>query len=172
MTEPQIKITKLNHSQLKVICEMDIALEISESFKFELKGAKYMASFRMGKFDGFIRLFNIGSRTIGTGLYEQLIKFCSTNNYEYELIESEYGMPGDKLDISYDEVSEYMTSLNASPSGVPLSIRDYQIKGVHTALTEKNCVLLSATGCMDPSTEIDVKLSRETIDFLYKLRSI
>lgn len=146
MTEPQIKITKLNHSQLKVICEMDIALEISESFKFEVKGAKFSPAFKMGRWDGFIRLFNIGSRTIGTGLFEQLIKFCSTNNYEYELIESEYGMPGDAADISYDEVSEYMKSLNASPSGVPLVIRDYQIKGVHTALTEKNCVLLSATG--------------------------
>lgn len=125
------------------MCDIDYALEMAESFKFQVKGYQFMPSYKMGKFDGYIRLFNLGTRLIGSGLLLKVIEFCKTRDYSYEVIENPHHV---KSSITKDEVVTYMDSLNLHARGEPLEIRDYQVNGVYTALKEQKCILLSATG--------------------------
>jgi superfamily II DNA or RNA helicase len=144
MTEQaQIRIRKLNHAFLQIESEFDLALEMSESFKFEVKNAKFSPMYKMGRWDGFIKLFNMGSRIIGSGLLPKVIDFCTSRGYSYDVIANSAHVP---TNISRQEVSDYMQSLNLHARGVPLEIRDYQLNGVYTALKEQKCILLSATG--------------------------
>ena len=164
----QIRIRKINHAFLKIECDTDIALELSEAFKFQVQGFRFMPSYKMGKFDGYIRLFNVGSRTIGSGLLLKVINFCTNRDYSYEVIENPHYV---QSLITKDEVISYMDSLNLHARGELLEIRDYQVNGVYTALKEQKCVLLSCTGCMCPSTEIEVALTEDDIKILNAFRN-
>ena len=146
-----IQIKKINHATIKINCSMDIALELSEAFKFEVPGHKFVASFKMGQWDGFIRLFNIGSRTIGSGLYQKVIDFANSHDYTYEVVDDhqttgyespDYKTPG----IDFDSVAAYMESLNLHARGKPLAVRDYQVNGVLVALRDRQAIVVSSVG--------------------------
>ena len=146
-TETIIQATLVNYAFLRVDCEQDIRMEISEYFKFEVPGAKFTPMYRMGRWDGLIKLFNLGSRLLPSGLYSKLIEFCTTREYKLEVVKSEqYGVPSEDESINYDDISEYINSLNLHGNGNPITVRDYQVNGVYTALRHKNCVLNSVTG--------------------------
>lgn len=146
-----ITIRKINHSFIRVDSDQDIALELSEAFRFEVPGAKYSPQFKMGRWDGFIRLFNVGSRLIPSGLFKKLIEFIEQRNYSFEVInDSDYTgyEPPDyeTPDVTFSSISEYMESMNLHARGEPLVIRDYQIYGAMVALRFRQGILNAATG--------------------------
>lgn len=140
-------ISKLNESFLKIDCQSDIAYELSESFMFEVPGFKFMPAYRQGRFDGKIRLFNLGKRTFPVGLFEKLIEFCEQRNYTYS-VESVngYSAPGSESGISYQTIVDYVTELNLHGGGAPVTVRDYQIEGIHVALNKQRAIILSSVG--------------------------
>jgi superfamily II DNA or RNA helicase len=146
-----IQIRKLNHAFLRIDSPMDIALEISEAFKFQVEGYKFMPSFKNGTFDGYIRLFNLGTRQIASGLYQKVIEFCGKHGYAYEVIddsaETGYEPPDYQVpDINNETILEYMESLNLSTKGVKLDIRDYQVEGVTVAIRDRQGILKASVG--------------------------
>ena len=150
MTE-SIQIRKLNHAFLHITCEIDIALELSENFKFLVDGYKFMPAYKMGKFDGYIRMFNLGTRQIASGLYSKVVEFCEKRGYDYKVINDskytgieapDYVTPG----IDSDSVLDYMESLNMHTRGVPIEIRGYQIEGVTVALRNRQAILKASVG--------------------------
>lgn len=142
-----IIITKLNESYLRVKCEQDLAMELSEAFQFEVPGFRHMPAYKAGKFDGKIRIFNLGKRTLPLGLFEKLLEFCQQRDYIYQ-VDSVPGLvdPGSTAEISYQEVAEYVSNLDLHGGGKPVTVRDYQLNGIHTALDKKRGVLQAATG--------------------------
>ena len=139
----KIVIRQINYATIKVISEQDVALEISEGFKFLVPGYKFMPGFKNGSFDGYINLFNLGSRTMGAGLLGRLQKFLDDRDYEYTVDTMDCE---DKLNLDDSNVLEYMESLNLHARGEPLVIRNYQVLGVKTALNERTCILNATTG--------------------------
>jgi superfamily II DNA or RNA helicase len=148
---PDIRIHKLNHATIRIECEMDIALEMSETFSFEVKGAKFSPAFKMGKWDGKIRLFNLGSRTMGSGLYRQVLDFARIRDYTTGVIDNFEETGYESVDyvtpnINEEVIGKYMTELNLYARGEPLELRDYQIKGVTVAIRDRQAILLACTG--------------------------
>lgn len=142
-----IIISKLNESFLKIKCDTDLAMELSEAFMFEVPGFRFMPAYRMGKFDGKIRIFNLGRRTFPIGLFEKLIEFCQQRDYTYSTESvGQLTDPGSTAGISYQTVVDYVTGLNLHGGGNPVLVRDYQLEGIHVALDKKRAVLHAATG--------------------------
>ena len=146
-----IQVYKLNEAMLKLVGSPDFALEISEAFSFLVAGAKYTPMFRAGKWDGFIRLFNIGSKTLPCGLYSRLLEIANERGYavlpRLNPDNPGYGLPGNsESELQYSEIKEYMDSLNLHGGGSKLDIRDYQYNAVYLALSTKQGILKSATG--------------------------
>ena len=150
-TNFDLQIRKLNHSTIHITSSMDIAMELSETFRFLVDGYKFMPSFRMGRFDGYIRMFNMGTRTIASGLYQQVIEFALKRDYTYELVDDSketgyepvgYQTPG----ITLDSVQEYMENLDLHAGGNPLVIRDYQVKGVMVCLKDRQAIIKASVG--------------------------
>ena len=140
-------ISKLNESFLKVKCDTDLAMELSEAFTFQVPGYKFTPAYRSGMWDGNIRIFNMGKRTFPVGLFDKLVEFCEQRNYTHS-VESlnGYSAPGSTAGISYETVVEYVSGLNLHGGGKPVQVRDYQLEGIHVALDKERGILLSATG--------------------------
>ena len=136
-------ITKKNETFLKVEAEPHLHKELSEHFQFEVPGAKYMPAVKRRYWDGKIRLYSPGTGEIYVGLFDYLTDYLEQNGYDYEVEEDKYyGRP--------NEVEEYVT-----PEGtaafiralrIPFKARDYQLKGIYSAIKFRRKLLLSPTG--------------------------
>ena len=136
-------IIKKNEVFLKVEAEPHLHKELSEHFQFEVPGAKFMPAVKRRYWDGKIRLYSPGTGEIYVGLYDYLTDYLEQKGYDYEVLEDKYfGRP--------NEVEEYVT-----PEGtaafvralrLPFKVRDYQLKGIYTAIKFRRKLLLSPTG--------------------------
>jgi superfamily II DNA or RNA helicase len=142
-----ITVYKLNESFLKIECESDVAAELSESFSFLVPGYKFVPAYKLGRWDGYIRLFHLGKRTLPIGLFDKFKQFCSDRNYEYTVLEHpEYGIPGETFGISYSDVEEYIKTLGFDTREKPIEVRDYQIQGAYIWLNNYRAILLASVG--------------------------
>ena len=149
--EAQIRIRKINHAFIRIESDMSIAMEISEKFKFMVAGAKFSPAFKMGKWDGFIKLFNLGTRLMASGLYSAVIEFAESREYTVEIVddseETGYTPPGYQTPgITREAVLSYMEDLDLRCGGKPITIRDYQVEGVLVALRDRQAILKATTG--------------------------
>ena len=136
-------IIKKNEVFLKVEAEPHLHKELSEHFQFEVPGAKFMPAVKRRYWDGKIRLYSPGTGEIYVGLFDYLTDYLEQKGYEYEVNDDKYyGRP--------DEVEDYVT-----PEGtaafvralrLPFKARDYQLKGIYSALKFRRKLLLSPTG--------------------------
>ena len=136
-----IVITKLNESFIRIECDPDIAYELSEAFTFEVPGAKFAPLYRAGAWDGKIRIFNLGKRTMPYGLLEEIKKFGTERNYN---VIDDVGCTSTTLTLA--EVMDYTNSLGLMNRAPSIIVRDYQYAGIHTALKNKRGILCAATG--------------------------
>ncbi len=63
-----------------------IGFELQDVFSYYVTGFKHMPKYKAGIWDGKIKLFNIKTKTFPYGLIVDLIKFCTKNDYSYELV--------------------------------------------------------------------------------------
>lgn len=112
-------------------------MELSEYFTFDVPGAKFMPSYKMGVWDGKIRLLNLNTGFIYKGLFAEIIKFAEQREYE---ITYPSGF-GDK-EFSFIEAKDFIESLNLPDH---IEWRDYQIKAFVDAIRSKRAMMLSPT---------------------------
>ena len=103
-----ILVRKLNSVYIKLLCENDIAQELSSYFTFAVPNAKYSPAFKNKMWDGKIRLFNIRNRQLYGGLLYQVKEFAKERNYEIHLDEG-----FDDVNISLSEAEEYIKSIKS-----------------------------------------------------------
>lgn len=167
-----IKVKVKNHTYLEVSSDdRGILYEIKENFTFIVDGHKFAPSFRMGHWDGKISLYNMVSKTLPSGLWEDLKDFAATREYKIELIESNYGFPGEEINILPEDLLEFVKKLNLHSGGVHIEVRDYQMNAVYQSLKHKRKTVVSSTGCLDPSSVIDVEISNDAYEFLIANKS-
>lgn len=131
----KISIKKLNEVYIKVSCEPSVAMELSDHFTFEVPGAKFMPSYRNKVWDGKIRLYNVMTNTIYSGLLRYIEEFCKSRNYQVEY-ESDFS----SSEFSLAEANEFVKSLN-----LKITPRDYQMEAFVHAVRERRTLLLSPT---------------------------
>ena len=138
-----IFVEKINEVHLKVYSDdFGIEQELSEYFKYEVPGAKFMPSYKAKIWDGFLKLYNIRDKTLYVGLLDYLILFANNNGYNIQYPEFLQSIDN----ISLEEITEFANKLNLYSKGDPIEIRDYQLDAIVHALDYKRCILLSPTG--------------------------
>jgi superfamily II DNA or RNA helicase len=136
-----IKVEKYDEAYIRLFSDMGTEQELSEFFTFEVPGAKYMPKFKAKIWDGKIRLYNLQTKKLYSGLIEYVKEFASLNDCELEVADNiSYDM-----NISIEQISEFAKSINPCSKGEPIEIRDYQIEAVHKALNNCKTILLSPT---------------------------
>jgi superfamily II DNA or RNA helicase len=130
-----VAVAKMNDVYLWVSGEPYILREMSDYFTFSIPNAKFHPSYRMGVWDGKIRLLNYKDGTIYAGLISHIKTFCHERGYKLQ-----YEEEGDE-NFSLNEANEFI-----EPLGLPFKPRDYQVEAFVAAVRKKRMLLLSPTG--------------------------
>lgn len=136
-----IKIEKLDEVYIRVFAEPSIEMELVQFFTYEYPGARFTPQFRARLWDGRIRLLDPIRKTLYVGLVSYVETFAIRNGYDVEYVTPVLQSAG----ITHEMVEDYAKSLEPCSRGEPITIYDYQIDAVKTALDERRTLLLSPT---------------------------
>ena len=133
-------IKPVDSVHIYVECEESLARELNEYFTFLVPNYQFTPAYKKRKWDGQIRLFNLYSRRIYTGLLNYVIKFAIDRGYSYE------NQAQDSDTITKESVVDLLTTIKVSSNGETIIPHDHQVKAIYHGLKKKRCLLLSPTG--------------------------
>jgi len=135
-------IEKVDEVNIRVRCERSFAKELADFFTFKVPGHKYMPAYRSKVWDGTIKLYNMFSQEIYTGLLDYVVSFAKERNYSYELT---LDVPNNKVDETL--VRRYIENdLQVSVKDKAIKPHDHQVNAIAHAIRKDRCLLLSPTG--------------------------
>ena len=137
-----ITVGKLNETFLMISCERHIAQELNEFFAFQVPGFQFMPQYRNKIWDGKIRLFNIKTQQLYTGLYDHLMKFAMQRSYP---VKSDIISITPTSGLSKENIDDFFKSLNLHCKNKPIIPRDYQIQSFTHCVKKERALLLSPT---------------------------
>lgn len=145
LNRKMIEISKLNESYLKLYGDAGDLMSVSEYFTKRPPNYMYAPSYKSGKWDGTIRLFNRASGLLPFGLYNELFKCCDLKRIDYSLSEDlQNDLEFDDFDEDlFEEVLQYFDKTKIKKE---IEARDYQIEGAKLSLRHRRGQLHHATG--------------------------
>lgn len=131
-----IVIEKVNDTFLQLHCDESINHEIYNLFSAYAPSYKFNPRYKNHLWDGKIRCYSAVTQLLPIGLLDNLITWCDKQHYTYNLC---------YLDNRHDKIDyeELRKEINSYING--FDIREYQLKAIYQALTNKKGVLLSCT---------------------------
>lgn len=136
-----IKIEYHSEVFLRVFAGSSIEQELSDFFRFRVEGYQYTPAYKNKMWDGYVRLYNLQTKTIYLGLIDYIHEFAKRNDYEVEVDSNIFKLNGTTI----EEVQSFADSLNLYGRGKPIQIKDYQVQAVQTAIDRNRVLLLSPT---------------------------
>jgi len=133
-----IFIEKKDDVFVKVRCDSDIAMELSEYFTFTVPNAKFNPKFKNKMWDGKIRLFKPATRLIYAGLVSHIEKFAKDRGYTFDCDRAALG----DNSFSLIEAQQFVNALK----DLKLEPRDYQLQAFAHAVRKRRALLVSPTG--------------------------
>jgi len=120
--------------------------ELSNMFKYEIPGARYLPSVRLGRWDGKIAYFQLGGSTY-TNLLAEILPYLDERGYNIELED----LRDYRTQFSFAQVTEQTFAHKVWPAkhpiaGQPVVLRDYQIEIINKFLENPQCIQEIATG--------------------------
>jgi len=126
--------------------ELNTRTALVKRYKYEIPGARYQPSVRLGRWDGKVPFFNLGGTTY-INLLPEILPYLDEQGY----------------DIAIEDTREYRTTFEFAPvdentyqhkcwprghpkAGEPIVLRDYQPEIINRFLSNPQCVQEVATG--------------------------
>ena len=119
--------------------------KISEETKYFLPYAYHMPAYKLGRWDGCVRFCDIGGRTF-INLLDRLLPIVTKEGYNVDVVDHRQSWKFEFEHIeatSYDDVSWPPKHESA---GLPIILRDYQVKVINKFLDNPQCLQQVATG--------------------------
>ena len=115
-------------------------------FKFEIPGARYQPSVRLGRWDGKVSFFQLGGSTY-INLLPEILPYLDDHGYDCELVDTRQY----RTSFEFSAVNEQSYSHIAWPkghvkAGEPMELRDYQPEIINRFFANPQCVQEIATG--------------------------
>jgi superfamily II DNA or RNA helicase len=130
----EIQAHKKNEVYVKLQCDRGTAMELSDFFTFEVPGAKFMPAVRNKVWDGKIRLYNVNTQLIYSGLIKHIEYFCEERGYNLVVND---GIT-DTIDIPVNGLAKYLNDGE-------FTLREYQLRAVAHAIRNHRALILSPT---------------------------
>ena len=138
--DSDIVIVKKDEVYAKIICERDVARELSEYFTFFVPGHQFVPAFRNKIWDGKIRLFNLQTQQLYLGLTSYLQEFADERQYFID-----WGDLKTLDEYSIYHFNKFVETLNLHSRGEPIQVRDHQRNAFIHAIQHRRALLLSPT---------------------------
>lgn len=134
-----IEIDKFTEAKYVLHFEDDgIAYELNEYLSFYAKDYKFMPKYKMGIWDGRIRLFDTRTNELPSGLIHEVIAWALREGYSLDIDpEIQLARKDDELDFDLDAL---LDSLN-----LPFTPHDYQVAAIECILKHRKRLILSPT---------------------------
>jgi superfamily II DNA or RNA helicase len=126
--------------------ELDARKKLVNTFKYEIPGARYQPSVRLGRWDGKVAYFQLGGSTY-TNLLPEIIPILENYNYDIQLDDQrDYS-----TNFTFEQVNENSFSHIKWPDGHPMAgqpilLRDYQVEIINNFLKNPQSIQEIATG--------------------------
>ena len=151
------EIRKLRTLQAKLIIKDEVNVKIEgldladrkslvNKFKFEIPGARYQPSVRLGRWDGKVAFFQLGGSSY-INLLPEIVPFLEDKGYDIEIEDTR----AYRTTFAFDQVTEDSFADIAWPKGhpqegEPIVLRDYQIQILNNFLSNPQSIQEVATG--------------------------
>jgi len=135
--EVNVKIEGLN---------VDLRRQLTNRFKFEIPGARYLPAVRLGRWDGKVSYFSLAGSTY-INLLPDIIPILEENNYDIEIVDQRSYCTS----FSFNRIEENSFQQHHWPEGHPMvgdpvKLRDYQCEIINKFLDNPQCIQEVATG--------------------------
>jgi superfamily II DNA or RNA helicase len=120
----------------KVIAPKNILMDLRDQFTFDVPGARFTPKYKMGMWDGKIRVFNVQNCLLYRGLESELKRYCVDRGIDFE---------GDATPgfIGRDDIDDFVAKQNIPEH---FERRDYQLDAMRDGINQNGRALfLSAT---------------------------
>jgi superfamily II DNA or RNA helicase len=120
--------------------------ELSNMFKYEIPGARYLPAVRLGRWDGKIAFFQMGGSTY-VNLLPEIIPYLDSQGYHLELEDlRDYKTQYDFEEVTETTFEHIMWPVRHPMAGQPIVLRDYQVEIINKFLENPQCLQEIATG--------------------------
>ena len=135
--EVNVKLDGLELSERKALMKM---------FEFEVPGARYLPSVRLGRWTGKVSYFSLAGSTY-INLLPEIIPVLDNAGYDIELDDLRtYRTTFEFVKVSEDTFSAYKWPKGHPKAGESIKLRDYQIQVINDFLTNPQSIQEVATG--------------------------
>lgn len=135
----------------EVTCKLE-GLEASDRrslvkrFEYEVPGARYLPSVRLGRWDGKVSYFSLGGSTY-INLLPEILPYLDERGYDVEVNDlRDYNGKFEFNSITADTFSYTVWPERHPLAGQPITLRDYQVSIVNQFLSNPQCIQEIATG--------------------------
>lgn len=119
---------------------------LSNKFKYEIPGARYLPAVRLGRWDGKIAYFQLGGSTY-TNLLPEILPYLDERGYDIELDDlRDYSTQFEFTQVTESTFADKVWPAKHPIAGQPVVLRDYQIEIINKFLTNPQCLQEIATG--------------------------
>ena len=143
--------------------ELDARRALMQKFEFEVPGARYMPSVKLGRWNGKVSYCSLAGSTF-INLLEDIIPILEELNYTIELEDMrEYQTQFDFTEIQQDTFKEVLWPKGHVCEGQSIELRDYQVDVINEFLKNPQSIQEVATGA--GKTIMTAALSKSVEDY-------
>lgn len=126
--------------------DLDTRKKLSNMFKYDIPGARYMPAVRLGRWDGKMAFFQMGGSTY-INLLPDIIPILQQDGYDISINDTrEYEMDYPLEPVTEDSYADYVWPPKHPVAGTPITLRDYQVEVINNFLKNPQSMQEVATG--------------------------
>jgi superfamily II DNA or RNA helicase len=120
--------------------------KLVDKFKYEIPGARYQPSVRLGRWDGRVAFFQLGGSTY-INLLPEIMPFLENEGYDIELEDRrEYSTHFEFKEFKEDTFAHRLWPVGHPAAGQPVVFRDYQVEILNNFFQNPQSIQEIATG--------------------------
>ena len=126
--------------------ELSDRTALVKKYKYEIPGARYQPSVRLGRWDGKVSFFQLSGSTY-INLLPEILVYLADKGYEIEIDDTrEYKTTFEFTPVTEDSYSHIMWPKGHPKEGTPMELRDYQPEIINKFFENPQSVQEVATG--------------------------
>ena len=126
--------------------ELNTRTALVKRFKYEIPGARYQPSVRLGRWDGKVAFFQLGGSTY-INLLPEILAYLDEQGYDIEVVDTrEYRTTFEFAEVDEQSYSHIKWPKGHPKAGQPMELRDYQPEIINRFFANPQCVQEVATG--------------------------
>ena len=126
--------------------DVNLRRTLSNQFKYEIPGARYLPAVRLGRWDGKVSYFSLAGATY-INLLPEIIPVLEEHGYDVDLEDQrEYNTTFDFVPVTETSFQDRTWPAGHPNEHEPIMLRDYQVDIVNRFLSTPQCIQEVATG--------------------------